>query len=33
MYERLFLALLNGGGLLLAIPLTYSDLNKVIAVI
>lgn len=33
MYESLFLALLNGGALLLAIPLTNSDLNKVLTVI
>lgn len=33
MYEGLFLDLLNGGSLILAIPLTHSDLNKVIAII
>lgn len=33
MYEDLFLDLLKGCGLILAIPLTYSDLNKVIAII
>lgn len=32
MYEGLFLDLLKGGGLMLAIPLTYSDLNKGIAI-
>lgn len=33
MYEGLFRDILNGGGLILAIQLTYSDLNKVIAII
>lgn len=33
MYEGLFLDLLNSGGLILAIPLTNSDLNNVIAII
>lgn len=33
MYKDLLLDLLKGGGLILATPLKYSDLNKVIAII
>lgn len=33
MYEDLFLDLLKSGGLILVIPLSYSGLNKVIAII
>lgn len=33
MYEDLFLDLLKGGDLILAIPLTYSGLNKVFPII